>query len=168
MNVSLREFSPRDLLMLDAWAASGDLKRFMSRTAPRSFADGRLSDELTSCHVIVADRRDVGCVWLERCVADESVADLGIFLAGAVDRGRGVGRRALELAQSVAAERWRLQKVRLRVRETNDRAIACYLAAGFKPVGRGEKIVAGEQICFVEMERRLKEEPAVRANALRA
>jgi predicted GNAT family N-acyltransferase len=156
MTVSLRNFSAADLSMLGTWTTSGDLSQFMSRTAPGSLAVGRLTDDLTSWHVIVAEGREVGCVWLERSAADETVATLGIFLAGAADRGRGIGRRAIELAQRAASERWVLQTVRLRVREANARAIACYRAAGFEPVGRTEKIVANERIGIVEMAHRLQ------------
>ena len=152
MNVSLRDFLPEDIPMHAGWVAGGDLGQFMSRRAPRSFAAGRWNAELTCWQVIVADGRDVGCVWLELSAPDERVADLGIFLGPAEVRGHGIGGQAIELAQRVAAERWGLETVRLRVREGNLRAIACYLAAGFVPTGRGEKIVAGERIYIVDME----------------
>ncbi len=155
MNISLRAFSTPDLPMLASWVANGDLSQFMSRWAPHSSVDGRFNGELTRWWVIVADGRDAGCVWLERSGPDETVADLGIFLAEAADRGHGIGRRALQLAQEAAAAPWHLQTVRLRVREANARALACYHAAGFETINRGEKIVAGERIRILEMARHL-------------
>lgn len=157
MDVSLRDFADADLPSFRGWTSNDELKQHMSRFAPHSFSSAGLVDVLTNWHVILVDGRDVGCVWIERDVANESVADIGIFLAADADRGHGVGRRALKLAIAAASERWRLRMIRLRVRVRNVRAIACYVTCGFELSSRGEKIVAGEKISIYEMIYRLEE-----------
>jgi RimJ/RimL family protein N-acetyltransferase len=156
MNVLLREFSPNDIPMLDSWVAHGDLMQFTSRWTPRSFSEGHWLSELACWHVIVAEEREVGTIWLERAHTCDVVADLGIFLGRADDRGRGIGRRAIELAEKNVLTRWNLERIRLHVREENQRAISCYHSARFEISGHGQKTIGGQMIDFLEMTHRLK------------
>jgi RimJ/RimL family protein N-acetyltransferase len=158
MNVRLREFLGEDLQMIEAWSVRGDAKSFMSRFGPRSLKGQFWSHDLTYWRMIVADERDVGTVWLERQAVGDVMADLGIFLGDPGYRGRGVGREALRLIQEEIGAEWHLATIRLRVRESNVRAIRCYEAAGYRKTGASDKCLPdGQQILAIEMKKSLTE-----------
>jgi RimJ/RimL family protein N-acetyltransferase len=143
--------------MIETWSVRGDAKNFMSRYAPRSLNGQFWSHDLSCWRMIVVDERDVGTVWLEKQALGDLVADLGILIGVDEYRGRGVGREALRLIQEESTE-WHLTTIRLRVRESNVRAIRCYEAAGYSVTDASEKsLVDGHKIRVLEMTKTLTE-----------
>ncbi|MDB6077014.1 MAG: GCN5-related N-acetyltransferase, partial [Akkermansiaceae bacterium] len=101
--------------------------------------------------VIVAEGEDVGAVWMERSNEADITVDLGIFIALPEWRGRGLGRIAVRLAEQQVVEQWGIGYSRLRVRQANARAIACYRALGYRTVATGEKVTGGGRVEVLEM-----------------
>jgi ribosomal protein S18 acetylase RimI-like enzyme len=155
MHVELREFEERDVDLLSAWTTRIDADVFMSRQRPldraltaHSPADGLL------WYVIRVDDEDIGTVWLER-ETERWYARLGILLGDELLFGLGIGERAVNLALERTQE-LSVTTVALHVRESNARAIACYVKCGFLPVKSGVKRKpGGGEIRFLRMERRL-------------
>jgi ribosomal protein S18 acetylase RimI-like enzyme len=83
---------------------------------------------------------------LEQWIApDEAV--LGILLGDQSIFGRGIGRRAIELAMEQLKCVVAVARITLNVRTSNARAISCYLRCGFKTIRTSEKQLADGAIC---------------------
>jgi len=95
-------------------------------------------------HAILLGGLTIGTLWIEREHEDEDVADLGILIGVPANRGRGIGKKAIHLAEQDAIEAWSLRKLRLRVRSSNIRAIRCYKQCGYVESGRSMKSMADE------------------------
>jgi RimJ/RimL family protein N-acetyltransferase len=124
----------------------------MSRYTPKA-------EECLLWCVIQAQGADVGTVWLERAAGSDE-ANLGILLGDPELFGRGIGKRAIELAIAKACRRAPLRVVRLHVRDDNARAITCYERCGFCIVGSGVREAGGRRYRFFGMEKRLDGESA--------
>ena len=87
---------------------------------------------------LVRDRSEavIGEVELVDIRRGTAVAELRICLFAPRSRGRGLGQEAVTAALIHARSRLGLRTVYLRVYETNERAVACYLKCGFRPKGR--------------------------------
>lgn len=157
MAVSLRQFEPEDLAVYERWRAEINAGQYMSRFWPRTFEGQEVERPgLYAWYVIVFDGVDVGTVWLEKDRPRDTVATLGILIGRRERLGTGIGREAIRLAIAQARERLGFDTVRLNVRETNGRAIACYRRCGFEVIRRGRKLnPQGEEIAFFEMRLRL-------------
>jgi RimJ/RimL family protein N-acetyltransferase len=147
---SLRPVAEDDQANIGRWA--GFAAGHMSRTRPL--------DDAADCHaptsglywyVIVADGRDVGTVWVE-LPPGSSEAVLGVFLCDASHLGRGIGTTAVGLALAEFRAAHPGLSVALRVRRTNQRAIACYRRVGFTVTGSGTKsLPSGETVPYYSM-----------------
>lgn len=151
MQVSLRPFEEPDRPLLDLWAFRIGSEEYMSRYTPHP-------ERCFLWCVIQADGDDVGTVWLERL--DSHTVLLGIFLGDPGAMGQGIGSRAIDLALKRALRIAPVQLVRLNVRETNRRAIACYERCGFRTVASGTRQAADTQYDFLTMEKRLQPDNA--------
>jgi RimJ/RimL family protein N-acetyltransferase len=96
--------------------------------------------------VIVVDGIPVGTLWFESGVApDEAV--LGILLGDKSIFGRGIGRRAIELAVEQLKSVVAVARITLNVQTTNALAISCYRRCGFKTIRTLEKkLVDGSRV----------------------
>ncbi|HMK91726.1 MAG TPA: GNAT family N-acetyltransferase, partial [Thermoleophilia bacterium] len=102
-------------------------------------------------YVVVAEGREVGTVWVERCAAQDDPR-LGVFLGDPSDFGRGIGREALRLAIAESRIAFPEKPITLHVRQTNQRAVRCYRAVGFEIVDSGTKLLpSGAEISFLTM-----------------
>jgi ribosomal protein S18 acetylase RimI-like enzyme len=147
---SLRPVAADDQANRQRWA--GFAAGHMSRTHPLdATADRHAPTSGLYWYVIVADGLDVGTVWVELPpAAGEAV--LGVFLCDAAHLGRGIGTAAVELALAEFRAARPGLPVALRVRRTNERAIACYRRAGFTVTGSGIKsLPSGEAVPYYSM-----------------
>jgi RimJ/RimL family protein N-acetyltransferase len=85
---------------------------------------------------VEAGGRLVGLVSLTAIGAVPGRAELHLFLGDAADRGRGLGRAAVEEMLRLAFGELALEGVDLEVLETNAAARRVYEASGFLPTGR--------------------------------
>jgi GNAT superfamily N-acetyltransferase len=141
--VKLRLFEQADLPMLRHWDSAIKGEQFMSRRcpAPNAVGPGNLIAPLW--FVIEVDDIPLGTVWLERGKTEEE-AVLGILLGDPLFFGRGIGRRAIDLAVQQLKETSPVERVTLNVRINNPRAIACYTRCGFTLATTSEKRLADE------------------------
>lgn len=97
----------------------------------------RLAEDGGSCLFVIERAVPDGAVGFVQLTGIDTVsghARLGIAVRSA-DRGRGVGREAIELVWSYGQSVWGLRKLVLEVRADNTAAIALYRRLGFRDVG---------------------------------
>ena len=109
-----------------------DLKQYQSRIYPSENA------EALRWYHIKADTKYIGAVWLEKN-ANDDFAVLGVFIADELYRNNGIGKAAIEQIIKTDLQYMHTNKILLRVREENKRAIRCYKAVGFKENRRYRK-----------------------------
>ena len=109
-----------------------DLTQYKSRIYPSEKA------EVLRWYHIKADRKYIGAIWLEKNVG-EDFAVLGIFIADVLYRNKGIGKSAIEQIIKTDLQHMHTNKILLRVREENERAINCYKSVGFKENRRYKK-----------------------------
>lgn len=151
MEVTIRPFGPEDLPALEIWDNAINGAQYMSRRspAPNAAGPGQLAAPLW--FVIQLDGTSVGTVWLERGKA-AGEAILGILLGDPLVFGRGMGRRAIDLALEQLKQTTAVSRVTLNVRVNNLRAIACYARCGFTIVGTSLKQLSdGRQVRYQTM-----------------
>lgn len=109
-----------------------DLKQYQSRIYPSESA------EVLRWHHIKQDEKYIGAVWLEKNAGEDFVV-LGIFIADELYRNKGIGKSAIEQIIKTDLQYMHTNKMLLRVREENERAIRCYKSVGFKENRRYKK-----------------------------
>ena len=109
-----------------------DLKQYQSRIYPSENVD------VLRWYHIKTDNRYIGAIWLEKNV-NEDFAILGIFIADEFYRNKGIGKTAIEQIIKTDLQYTHTNKILLRVREENERAIRCYKSVGFKENRRYRK-----------------------------
>ena len=102
-----------------------DLKQYQSRIYPFENA------EALRWYHIKTDEKYIGAIWLEKNTNDD-FAVLGIFIADELYRNKGIGKAAIEQIIKTDLQHMHTNKILLRVREENERAIRCYESVGFK------------------------------------
>lgn len=130
MIIDLEQITKENIALYSDFAAA-DIKEYQSRIYPDKNADAKIW-----CYINF-NGLYIGSVWLEKFVEDD-FAVLGIFIADEKYRNKGIGLSAVELMLGRIGELC-VDKVLLRVREENKRAIKCYQKAGFVEIRRYEK-----------------------------
>ncbi len=102
-----------------------DLKQYQSRIYPSE------SVEVLRWYHIKTDNKYIGATWLEKD-ANDDFAVLGVFIADELYRNNGIGKAAIEQIIKTDLQYMHTNKILLRVREENERAIRCYKSVGFK------------------------------------
>ena len=109
-----------------------DLKQYQSRIYPSE------SVEVLRWYHIKTDNKYIGATWLEKD-ANDDFAVLGVFIADELYRNNGIGKAAIEQIIKTDFQYMHTNKILLRVREENERAIRCYKSVGFKENRRYKK-----------------------------
>lgn len=109
-----------------------DLKQYQSRIYPIKNAQ-----YLRWYHIKVEDKY-IGAIWLEKAPSDD-FAVLGIFIADKEFRNKGIGTKAIDKVIKNDLPYMHTNKILLRVRAENERAIKCYKKSGFIESRRYEK-----------------------------
>ncbi|MBQ9850086.1 MAG: GNAT family N-acetyltransferase [Clostridia bacterium] len=109
-----------------------DLKQYQSRIYPSENA------EVLCWYHIKADGKYIGAIWLEKN-ANDDFAVLGVFIADELYRNKCIGKSAVEQIVKNDFQYMNTNKILLRVREENERAIRCYKSVGFKENRRFRK-----------------------------
>ena len=91
-------------------------------------------------------RKYIGAIWLEKN-ANDDFAVLGVFIADELYRNNGIGKAAIEQIIKTDLQYMHTNKILLRVREENERAITCYKSVGFKEKRKYRK----DQLNVIEM-----------------
>ena len=109
-----------------------DLKQYQSRIYPTKDA------QCFRWYHIKTDDKYIGAIWLEKTSTDD-FAVLGIFIADKDYRNKGIGARVIEEIIKNDLPHMHTNKILLRVRAENERAIKCYNKVGFIESRRYEK-----------------------------
>lgn len=117
-----------------------DLKQYQSRIYPYENTD------ILRWYHIKINEKYIGAIWLEKN-AGEDFAVLGIFIADDIYRSKGIGKAVIEQIIKTDLQYMCTNKILLRVREENERAIRCYKSVGFKENRRYRK----DQLNVIEM-----------------
>ncbi len=109
-----------------------DIKQYQSRIYPTKDAQ-----YLRWYHIKVDDKY-IGAIWLEK-ISTDNFAVLGIFITDKDYRNKGIGTKAIDEIIKYDLPYMHTNKILLRVRAENERAIKCYNNAGFTEIRRYEK-----------------------------
>ena len=109
-----------------------DLKQYQSRIHPTKDA------QYLRWYHIKADDKYIGAIWLEKATSDD-FAVLGLFIADEEFRNKGIGTKAIDKVIKNDLPYMHTNKILLRVRAENERAIKCYKKSGFIEIQRYEK-----------------------------
>lgn len=101
-----------------------DLKQYQSRIYPI-----KKTQYLRWYHIKVEDKY-IGAIWLEKSSSDD-FAVLGIFISNKEFRNKGIGTKAIDKVIKNDLSYMHTNKILLRVRTENERAIKCYKKVGF-------------------------------------
>lgn len=116
------------------------LNQYQSRIYPSE------NTEVLCWYHIKTNEKYIGAIWLEKNPT-EDFAVLGIFIADELYRNKGIGKAAIEQIIKIDLQYIHINKILLRVREENERAIRCYKSVGFKESRRYRK----GQLSVIEM-----------------
>lgn len=135
----------KDNIFLYSSYEKTDVIKYQSRIYPDENADAKL------WYYIKYDDLYIGSVWVEKA-KEKDFAVLGIFIADDSYRNKGIGLEAIKMILGLA-NTLDVERVLLRVREDNKRALKCYQKAGFIEVDR---YVKDNGVRAVEMMYRLE------------
>ncbi len=113
-------------------AFDSDLKQYQSRIHPTNDA------QILRWYHIKTDDKYIGAIWLEKVLTDD-FAVLGIFIVDKDFRNKGIGTKAIDKVIKKDLPYMHTNKILLRVRAENERAIKCYNKVGFTEIRRYEK-----------------------------
>lgn len=138
----LEQVSRKNILIYDEYkkAYTEDLQQYQSRIYPSE------NSEILRWYHIRIKEEYVGAIWLEKNSCDD-FAILGIFITNEIYRNNGIGKTAIKQIIKNDLQHMQTNKVLLRVREKNNRAIRCYKSVGFIEKQRYEK----ENLDIIEM-----------------
>ena len=140
--VMLREYQSDDFASIRQWVNDAGVTRYLSTRfwAPQTTVDTQefLSRMMQSSHnaynFVIADAADgryIGQLDMFRVDWRLRQGEIGMVIASAEDRGRGLGTEALQLLARFAFETLGLERIELEVHIQNAAAIRCYEKAGF-------------------------------------
>lgn len=109
-----------------------DLKQYQSRIYPIKDA------QYLRWYHIKVENKYIGAIWLEK-TSTTDFAVLGIFIADKDFRSKGIGTKAIDKIIKTDLQYMHTNKILLRVRTENERAIKCYNKVGFIEIQRYEK-----------------------------
>jgi RimJ/RimL family protein N-acetyltransferase len=157
MPLTLRPFTLQDIPLHLQWCQDIHAGQYMSRSAPRLFNEqGILASPLFVWFIILVNELETGTLWLEKETQTDETATLGILLGNETQFGKGIGQQAIRPGIQHAVRHFSFHTVRLNVRQSNLRAIACYQKCGFQIIKEGSKIISPqESIPYYEMQYRL-------------
>ena len=113
-------------------AFDSDLKQYQSRIYPIK------DTQYLRWYHIKVNNKYIGSIWLEKSLTDD-YAVLGLFIADEEFRNKGIGTKAIDKVIKKDLPYMHTNKILLRVRAENERAIKCYNKVGFTETRRYEK-----------------------------
>ena len=154
--VAIGPILPEDLVRLFVWGDDPDIARLNEPYLPKNLDRERdfwLNPAGDPRRVFLAVRRVgraeiAGYVQITGIEPIHRSASLGILIGKAEDRGRGLGREAMELAIAFCRDHLNLSRLSLAVHADNGAAIALYEKLGFATEGLLEKaqFIAGRWV----------------------
>jgi RimJ/RimL family protein N-acetyltransferase len=154
--IAIGPILPEDLPRLFVWGDDPEIARFNEPYAPKNLDRERdfwLNPHGDTRRIFLAVRRIgraeiAGYVQITAIEPIHRSANLGILIGAVEDRGRGLGREAMELTIRFACDHLNLTRLSLTVHADNTPAIALYEKLGFATEGvlRKAQFIAGRWI----------------------
>jgi len=156
MNLSLRRFEENDLPQLQGWSNAVGSYRYMQKVTPLNFEKPEDLHRWGIDYVwyaIILNDEAIGGVWVDRRRPGDETGILGIIIGRPDILGRGIGRRVIVMAIDRAVDILGLTRIRLTVRQANERAVRSYRSVGFTVSGEGSTVLPdGSSVPFYRME----------------
>lgn len=143
--ILLREIERSDLIYINQWRHDKDTIsnlgtpfRYINREVDDKWFDSYMSTRANNIRLAICDSSDnkiIGCVYLLSIDWVNRNAELAIWIGNTSNRGRGIGKKALDLTLNHAFFDLNLHRLYLTVLETNENAMKLYLKSGFKNEG---------------------------------
>lgn len=156
MELSLRRFEKNDLPQLERWSNAVGSYKYMQKITPLNYEKpedlSRWGDDFV-WYAIVLGNDTIGGVWVDRRRPGDTLGILGVIIGRPDILGRGIGRRAIRMAIDRASDILDLSRIRLTVRQANERAVRSYRSVGFQVSGEGSTLLPdGTSVPFFRME----------------
>lgn len=142
----LRKYLESDAEIILSWIADERAFRLWSadRYGEYPITPNEINQNYRECNktggfypmTLIGDNEDViGHLILRNPTEDKSIIRLGFIIVDNKVRGKGYGKKLLELAIRYAREDLLAQEINLGVFKENEGAYKCYTSVGFKEVG---------------------------------
>lgn len=146
-NIMLREYRKEDLEYIRRWVNNPDIVDNLSDIFlyPHTLEDSEkylksiLEKEGEKANFIIANKSTeeyIGQIDLLYIDWKNRFAEMGIIIGEDKNHRKGYGYEAIKLLQDYVFNRLNLNKLELKVQDSNLRAYNCYLKCGFKEEGR--------------------------------
>jgi aminoglycoside 6'-N-acetyltransferase len=133
--IRLRPGQPGDAVRLHAILAEPSVSRWWGPPDPVPMIEANLAGADAVLLVVELDGQVAGGIqYHEQDDPQYRHAGIDIYLSGAF-QGQGAGRRAIALLAGYLFERRGHHRITIDPAAANERAIRCYAAVGFRPVG---------------------------------
>ena len=156
MQLSLRRFEEDDLQQLQGWSNAVGSYKYMQKVTPLNFETPNDLQRWGIDYVwyaILLYGKAIGGVWVDRRRPGDTTGILGIIIGRPDVLGRGIGRRAIGMAIEKSVKILNLSRIRLTVRQANERAVRSYRSVGFSVSGEGNTVLSdGTSIPFYRMQ----------------
>lgn len=156
MKLSLRRFEENDLAQLHGWSNAVGSYKYMQKVTPLNYESPEDLERWGMEYVwyaILLEGRAIGGVWVDRRRPGDTTGILGIIIGRPDVLGRGIGRRAIGMAIEKAVDILKVTRIRLTVRQANERAVRSYRSVGFEISGEGTTALSdGTSVPFYRME----------------
>ena len=140
-SIMLREYQAEDISSIRAWVNDESATRYLSTRywPPQTMVDTQeflsrmLQSSHNACNFVIADResgRYIGQMDMFRVDWRLRQGEIGMVIADANERGRGIGTEALLLMERFAFRTLGLERLELEVHMQNAAALRCYEKAG--------------------------------------
>ena len=152
MNIRFRSVAKEDLPKFVRWYQEIEGHKLFSNYIPTTFSSFAVTNEqIIVWYIILLDNKEIGTIWFEKKVSHSKEIDLGLYLNDTKLMGKGLGK--IIIRKGVDGIRKQVGKIPicLDVRLTNNRAIRCYEALGFRKVFEAEKITPTAKIKYQRM-----------------
>lgn len=146
-NIMLREYKKEDLEYIRKWVNNPAIVDNLSDIFlyPHTVEDSEkylkfiLEKEGEKANFIISDKSTeeyIGQIDLLHIDWKNRYTEMGIVIGEDKNHGKGYGYEAIKILQEYVFNRLNLNKLELKVQESNVRAYKCYLKCGFKEEGR--------------------------------
>lgn len=139
--ISIREIELRDIKTINSWRNNQhEVKflctnfRFINEEIDQNWYKNYLENRFENIRLAICSNKDkmIGLLYILNIDYINRHAELSIWIGNSIDRGKGYGEFGCKAALNHAFNNINLNKIYLKVLETNKAAISLYKKLGFK------------------------------------
>lgn len=146
MNIILRPITIADTENIVKWRNSWAVRQYfidqnlITPSSHKKWLENYVYTKKVAQFIINLDGKDIGSVFLRDIDREKGTAEFGIFICEDF-QGMGAGKLTIKMILDVGYNELKLQKISLRVKEDNVRAINSYEKSGFYIVEKKDGVV---------------------------